>query len=53
MKYEEARAYFELGKQLPKENPERAVSLEKAGALFEECGLENWVSIVREEQKSG
>jgi hypothetical protein len=50
MKYEAGRAYFELGRHLPKENPERVVSLEKACALFEECGLENWVSSARTEQ---
>jgi hypothetical protein len=52
MKYEEARADFELGRHLPKENSERAMSLEKASILFEECGLENWVSIVKEEQQT-
>jgi hypothetical protein len=50
MKYEGARAYFELGKHLLNENSERIFSLEKACALFEECGLENWVSSVRAEQ---
>jgi tetratricopeptide (TPR) repeat protein len=52
MKYEEARAHFELGRHLPKEHPERAASFEKASALFAECGLENWVTIVRQEQQS-
>ena len=51
MKYEEARAHFELGRRLPRENPERTLSLEKAGSLFAECGLENWVSIVRQEEQ--
>ena len=51
MKYEEARAHFELGKRLPNEHPDRSESLAKASALFEECGLENWVSMVRQEQQ--
>ncbi len=49
MKYEEARAYLELARHLPEENPERAVAFGKASELFEECGLENWVVIVRDE----
>ena len=47
MKYEEARAYFELGRHLPKSNAERTTALEKAGALFLECGLDNWVAKVQ------
>jgi hypothetical protein len=50
MKYEEGRAYLELGRYLPKGSPERATSLEQASDLFADCGLENWVSIVRAEQ---
>ena len=46
MKFEEARAYLELGRHLPKENPERANTLEKARQLFVEVGLDNWVSVV-------
>ena len=52
MKYEEARAYLELGKHLPKDNTERGTALEKAGALFSECGLENWVAVVKSEQSN-
>jgi len=52
MKYEEARAYLELGRHLKKENTERATAFEKAGELFDECGLENWVAVVRTKQSS-
>jgi len=50
MKYEEARAYLELGKHLPKGNTERGAALESASVLFTECDLENWVSVVKTEQ---
>ena len=50
MKYEEGRSYLELARHLPAENPECAPSFEKAAALFEECGLENWVAIVNDEK---
>jgi len=50
MKYEEARAHLALGRHLEKGNVERTASLEKAAELFSECGLENWVSVVRAEQ---
>jgi class 3 adenylate cyclase/tetratricopeptide (TPR) repeat protein len=50
MKYEEARSSLELGRHLEKGNPERTASLEKAEALFTECGLENWASIARAEK---
>lgn len=52
MKYEEARAYLELGRHLEKNNTERAIALEKTSALFAECGLENWVAVVKSEQSS-
>jgi hypothetical protein len=50
MKYEEARARLELGRHLEKGSAERTTSLEKAAELFVECGLENWVSVVKAEQ---
>jgi class 3 adenylate cyclase/tetratricopeptide (TPR) repeat protein len=49
MKYEEGRSYLELARHLPKESPERAAAFEKASGLFDECGLENWAAIVRDE----
>jgi uncharacterized protein HemY len=49
MKYEEARAYLELGRYLEKGNAERETAFEKASALFAECGLENWVALVKAE----
>jgi len=52
MKYEEARSYLELARRLEKGNVERITALEKAGVLFAECGLENWVGIVQSEQSS-
>jgi tetratricopeptide (TPR) repeat protein len=52
MKYEEARAYLELGQHLKKNNAERGTALETAATLFTECGLDNWVSIIRSEQSS-
>jgi len=52
MKYEEARAYLELARHLPAENPERNAAFGKAAALFEECGLENWVGIVNHENSN-
>jgi tetratricopeptide (TPR) repeat protein len=51
MKYEEARASFELGRHLEPDNPERVPSLENACLLFGECGLENWVSVAATEQE--
>jgi len=50
MKYEEARSHLEFGRHLEKSNAERAAALEKASALFAECGLENWVAVVRSEK---
>ncbi len=50
MKYEEARASLELGRHLPKDHSERATLLENACMLFEDCGLENWVSIATTER---
>ena len=50
MKYEEARAYLELGRHLEKGSAERVTALEKAGELFSECGLENWASIAEFER---
>jgi tetratricopeptide (TPR) repeat protein len=52
MKYEEGRAYLELARYLPADNPERAESFEKASELFEVCGLENWVAIVNDEKSN-
>lgn len=52
MKYEEARALLELGSHLEKGNAERIPTLEKASELFEECGLENWVAVVKSELSS-
>jgi tetratricopeptide (TPR) repeat protein len=52
MKYEEARSYLELGRHLDKNNAERAATFEKASALFAECGLENWVAVVKSEQSN-
>lgn len=49
MKYEEARAWLELGRHLNKDDAERSAALERAAELFAECGLENWVSVVRTE----
>jgi eukaryotic-like serine/threonine-protein kinase len=49
MKFEEARAYLELGRHLPKENPERDTAFENARRLFSELELENWVSAVDSE----
>jgi hypothetical protein len=50
MKYEEARAWLELGRHLEKSNTERAAAFEKASVLFAECGLDNWVTVVKSEQ---
>jgi hypothetical protein len=50
MKYEEARSHLELARHLEKSNAERAVALEKASTLFTECGLDNWVAVVKAEQ---
>ncbi|HEX9332053.1 MAG TPA: hypothetical protein VF896_09210, partial [Anaerolineales bacterium] len=50
MKYEEARASLELGRHLPNEDAERATLLGNACTLFEECGLENWVTVATAEQ---
>ncbi len=52
MKYEEARSNLELGRHLEKGNAERTTALQKAGELFAECGLENWVTVVQAEQSS-
>lgn len=52
MKYEEARALLELGRHLEKGNSERTPALEKASGLFAECGLENWVAVVKSELSS-
>ena len=52
MKYEEARSYLELGRHLEKGNAERNSALEKASTLFAECGLENWVAVVKSELSS-
>ena len=52
MKYEEARSYLELGRHLEKSSPERVMAFEKASELFTECGLENWVAVVKSEQSS-
>ncbi len=50
MKFEEARAYVELGRHLPKGNAERESSLENASRLFRELELENWISAVEAER---
>lgn len=50
MKFEEARAYLELGWHLPKGDPERDAALENARLLFSELALENWVSAVGSKQ---
>lgn len=49
MKYEEARACFELARHLEKGSDGRATALERASELFAECGLENWVVTVNSE----
>lgn len=52
MKFEEARAWLELGRHLPRANPERATSFENARQLFSELELDNWVSTVDSEQSN-
>lgn len=52
MKFEEARAYLELGRHLPKENSERNIAFENAHRLFSELELENWVSVMHAEQSN-
>jgi tetratricopeptide (TPR) repeat protein len=49
MRFEEARAWLELGRHLPNEHPERDTALEHARRLFSELELENWVSTVDSE----
>jgi tetratricopeptide (TPR) repeat protein len=46
MKYEEARAWLDLGRHLERGSAERTPAMKWAAELFAECGLDNWVSAV-------
>jgi len=52
MKFEEARAYLELGRHLPKGNAKRVAALENASRLFTELELENWVAVINSERSN-
>jgi hypothetical protein len=45
MYYEEGISYLALANHLPAEDPERALSFEKARDAFERGGLGNWADI--------
>jgi tetratricopeptide (TPR) repeat protein len=46
--YEEGRAELLLGKNLPANDPERAIHLQNAHAIFKSSGYDNWAAIAGE-----